>query len=34
MELALIEAYAELEEDTPGQIHGITNRKDGSKKAT
>ncbi|XP_037713199.1 protein tumorous imaginal discs, mitochondrial isoform X2 [Drosophila subpulchrella] len=27
--LALIEAYAELEEDTPGQIHGITNRKDG-----
>ncbi|XP_017073056.1 protein tumorous imaginal discs, mitochondrial isoform X2 [Drosophila eugracilis] len=25
----LIEAYAELEEDTPGQIHGITNRKDG-----
>nr|XP_017003065.2 protein tumorous imaginal discs, mitochondrial isoform X1 [Drosophila takahashii] len=32
--LALIEAYAELEEDTPGQIHGITNRKDGSKKAT
>ncbi|KRK00484.1 protein tumorous imaginal discs, mitochondrial isoform X1 [Drosophila yakuba] len=32
--LALIEAYAELEEDTPGQIHGIANRKDGSKKAT
>nr|NP_001246483.1 uncharacterized protein Dmel_CG5504, isoform D [Drosophila melanogaster]AFH08236.1 uncharacterized protein Dmel_CG5504, isoform D [Drosophila melanogaster] len=27
--LALIEAYAELEEDTPGQIHGIANRKDG-----
>ncbi|XP_017123488.1 protein tumorous imaginal discs, mitochondrial isoform X3 [Drosophila elegans] len=27
---ALIEAYAELEEDTPGQIHGITNRKDGT----
>ncbi|XP_017073057.1 protein tumorous imaginal discs, mitochondrial isoform X3 [Drosophila eugracilis] len=26
----LIEAYAELEEDTPGQIHGITNRKDGT----
>nr|CAA54837.1 Tid(56) [Drosophila melanogaster]CAA64528.1 l(2)tid [Drosophila melanogaster]CAA66720.1 l(2)tid [Drosophila melanogaster] len=32
--LALIEAYAELEEDTPGQIHGIANRKDGSKQAT
>uniref|UniRef100_A0A6P4EVE3 DnaJ homolog l(2)tid, mitochondrial n=1 Tax=Drosophila rhopaloa TaxID=1041015 RepID=A0A6P4EVE3_DRORH len=30
----LIEAYAELEEDTPGQINGITHRKDGSKKAT
>ncbi|EDW56997.1 GM16041 [Drosophila sechellia] len=28
--LALIEAYAELEEDTPGQIHGIANRKDGT----
>uniref|UniRef100_A0A6P4EFT4 DnaJ homolog l(2)tid, mitochondrial n=1 Tax=Drosophila rhopaloa TaxID=1041015 RepID=A0A6P4EFT4_DRORH len=25
----LIEAYAELEEDTPGQINGITHRKDG-----
>ncbi|KAH8402200.1 hypothetical protein KR009_010460, partial [Drosophila setifemur] len=31
---ALMEAYAELEEDTPGQIHGIAQRKDGSKKAT
>ncbi|XP_020799078.1 protein tumorous imaginal discs, mitochondrial isoform X1 [Drosophila serrata] len=31
---ALIEAYAELEEDTPGQIHGIARRNDGSKKAT
>ncbi|XP_017040716.1 protein tumorous imaginal discs, mitochondrial isoform X3 [Drosophila ficusphila] len=27
---ALIEAYAELEEDTPGQIHGIAQRKDGT----
>ncbi|XP_016977063.2 protein tumorous imaginal discs, mitochondrial isoform X3 [Drosophila rhopaloa] len=26
----LIEAYAELEEDTPGQINGITHRKDGT----
>ncbi|KAH8275560.1 hypothetical protein KR026_010582, partial [Drosophila bipectinata] len=31
---ALMEAYAELEEDTPGQIHGIARRTDGSKKAT
>ncbi|KAH8372215.1 hypothetical protein KR093_010609 [Drosophila rubida] len=31
---ALLEAYAELEEDTPGQIHGMAQRKDGSKKAT
>ncbi|KRG03920.1 protein tumorous imaginal discs, mitochondrial isoform X2 [Drosophila mojavensis] len=27
---ALIEAYAELEEDTPGQINGMAERKDGS----
>ncbi|XP_034109684.1 protein tumorous imaginal discs, mitochondrial isoform X2 [Drosophila albomicans] len=27
---ALVEAYAELEEDTPGQIHGMAQRKDGS----
>ncbi|XP_030369187.1 protein tumorous imaginal discs, mitochondrial isoform X2 [Scaptodrosophila lebanonensis] len=27
---ALVEAYAELETDTPGQIHGIAQRKDGS----
>ncbi|XP_020799080.1 protein tumorous imaginal discs, mitochondrial isoform X3 [Drosophila serrata] len=27
---ALIEAYAELEEDTPGQIHGIARRNDGT----
>lgn len=26
---ALIQAYAELEEDTPGQILGVTRRKDG-----
>ncbi|XP_034652441.1 protein tumorous imaginal discs, mitochondrial isoform X1 [Drosophila subobscura] len=31
---ALIEAFAELELDTPGQINGITQRKSGSKKAT
>ncbi|KAH8407606.1 hypothetical protein KR222_007924 [Zaprionus bogoriensis] len=31
---ALMEAYAELEQDTPGQIHGMAHRKDGSKKAT
>lgn len=31
---ALIEAYAELEEDTPGQIHGMAHRKDGSKSST
>ncbi|XP_017302619.1 protein tumorous imaginal discs, mitochondrial isoform X1 [Diaphorina citri] len=28
---ALIQAYAELEDDTPGTIHGITYKKDGSK---
>ena len=26
---ALIQAYAELEEDTPGSIHGVTMKKDG-----
>jgi DnaJ family protein A protein 3 len=26
---ALIQAYAELEDDTPGQVHGVTNKKDG-----
>lgn len=26
---ALIQAYAELEENTPGSIHGITTKKDG-----
>ncbi|VEN59285.1 unnamed protein product [Callosobruchus maculatus] len=31
---ALAMAYAELEEDTPGQIMGITFKKDGSKAAT
>lgn len=31
---ALMEAYAELEQDTPGQIHGMAQRKDGSKNAT
>lgn len=30
----LMIAYAELEKDTPGSIHGITLRKDGTKKAT
>ncbi|XP_055686457.1 protein tumorous imaginal discs, mitochondrial-like isoform X2 [Lutzomyia longipalpis] len=30
---ALIQAYAELEEDTPGQILGVTFRKDGTKEA-
>lgn len=28
---ALIQAYAELEEDTPGQIMGVTNKTDGGK---
>ncbi|KAK6619540.1 Protein tumorous imaginal disc [Polyplax serrata] len=28
---ALIQAYAELEEDTPGVVHGVTYKKDGSK---
>ncbi|KAL1464960.1 hypothetical protein WDU94_004559 [Cyamophila willieti] len=28
---ALIQAYAELEDDTPGTIHGITYKQDGSK---
>lgn len=31
---ALMEAYAELETDTPGQINGITRQKDNTKKAT
>ncbi|KRF78434.1 protein tumorous imaginal discs, mitochondrial isoform X2 [Drosophila virilis] len=31
---ALLEAYAELEEDTPGQIHGMAQRKDGSASET
>ena len=31
---ALMEAYAELETDTPGQINGISTRQDGSKKST
>ncbi|XP_054738032.1 protein tumorous imaginal discs, mitochondrial isoform X1 [Anastrepha obliqua] len=31
---ALLEAYAELETDTPGQINGITRKKDNTKKAT
>lgn len=31
---ALMEAYAELEQDTPGQIHGMAHRKDGSKSST
>ncbi|XP_002138555.2 protein tumorous imaginal discs, mitochondrial isoform X1 [Drosophila pseudoobscura] len=31
---ALIEAFAELELDTPGKIHGVTQTKNGSKKAT
>lgn len=26
---ALIQAYAELEEDTPGVVHGVTYKKDG-----
>lgn len=26
---ALLQAYAELEEDTPGQIFGVTSNKDG-----
>ncbi|XP_055704480.1 protein tumorous imaginal discs, mitochondrial-like isoform X2 [Phlebotomus papatasi] len=30
---ALIQAYAELEEDTPGQILGVTFKKDGTKEA-
>lgn len=29
---ALIQAYAELEEDTPGVVHGVTNKKDGKGK--
>ncbi|KAJ8678986.1 hypothetical protein QAD02_014773 [Eretmocerus hayati] len=28
---ALIQAYAELEDDTPGTIHGLTSKKDGTK---
>ncbi|XP_034479555.1 protein tumorous imaginal discs, mitochondrial isoform X2 [Drosophila innubila] len=31
---ALLEAYAELEQDTPGQIHGMAQRKDGSASET
>ncbi|XP_004534936.1 protein tumorous imaginal discs, mitochondrial isoform X2 [Ceratitis capitata] len=31
---ALMEAYAELETDTPGQINGITRQKDNTKKST
>ncbi|XP_067630745.1 protein tumorous imaginal discs, mitochondrial isoform X2 [Eurosta solidaginis] len=31
---SLLRAYAELETDTPGQINGITRRKDDTKKAT
>ncbi|XP_039954596.1 protein tumorous imaginal discs, mitochondrial isoform X1 [Bactrocera tryoni] len=31
---AILEAYAELETDTPGQINGITRQKDNTKKAT
>ncbi|KAM7345739.1 protein tumorous imaginal discs, mitochondrial isoform 2-T2 [Cochliomyia hominivorax] len=30
----LMQRYAELETNTPGSIHGLANRKDGSKKAT
>ncbi|XP_076757669.1 dnaJ homolog l(2)tid, mitochondrial isoform X1 [Xylocopa sonorina] len=33
-QLALIQAYAELEDDTPGSIHGITYKTDGSKVKT
>lgn len=29
---ALLQAYAELEADTPGSIHGVTYKKDGKKK--
>ncbi|XP_076236161.1 dnaJ homolog l(2)tid, mitochondrial isoform X1 [Calliopsis andreniformis] len=29
-QLALLQAYAELEEDTPGSIHGMTNKTDGT----
>ncbi|XP_017886250.2 protein tumorous imaginal discs, mitochondrial-like [Ceratina calcarata] len=32
-QLALIHAYAELEEDTPGSIHGITYKTDGTKQS-
>nr|XP_034176343.1 protein tumorous imaginal discs, mitochondrial-like isoform X1 [Osmia lignaria] len=32
-QLALLQAYAELEEDTPGSIHGITFKTDGSKQS-
>ncbi|XP_055859399.1 protein tumorous imaginal discs, mitochondrial isoform X2 [Episyrphus balteatus] len=31
---ALIQAFAELEKDTPGQINGITQKKDGTKENT
>ncbi|XP_017789652.1 PREDICTED: protein tumorous imaginal discs, mitochondrial-like isoform X2 [Habropoda laboriosa] len=33
-QLALLQAYAELEEDTPGSIHGITYKTDGPKVKT
>lgn len=29
---ALLYAYAELEEDTPGQIHGVSYNRDGKKR--
>ncbi|XP_076236163.1 dnaJ homolog l(2)tid, mitochondrial isoform X2 [Calliopsis andreniformis] len=32
-QLALLQAYAELEEDTPGSIHGMTNKTDGTKRS-
>lgn len=31
-QLALLQAYAELEDDTPGSIHGITYKTDGKNK--
>ncbi|XP_043524371.1 protein tumorous imaginal discs, mitochondrial-like isoform X1 [Frieseomelitta varia] len=32
-QLALLQAYAELEDDTPGSIHGITYKTDGTKQS-
>ncbi|KAK1124050.1 hypothetical protein K0M31_020481 [Melipona bicolor] len=32
-QLALLQAYAELEDDTPGSIHGITYKTDGNKQS-